>query len=112
MLDWLKRLFRSSPCEQDDALIYYVKGYKCGAITRLRIDRYNELSRDDDDTLFVRKTVVDSKCFGRVEVFLRFDSSYREISREIEGGEFVTREAWEAQQRAAHAASLAESGKG
>lgn len=101
MLRWLKRLFSARPREHDDALIYYVKGHKCGAITRLRIDRYNELSRDDDDTLFVRKVVVDSTCFGRVEVFLRFDSSYREISREIEGGEFVTREAWEAQQRAA-----------
>lgn len=103
MLNWLKQRLGISPRAQDRALIYYVKCHKCGAVTRLRIDRYNELSRDDDDTLFVRKVVVDGKCFARVEVLLRFDASYRELSREISGGEFVTHEAWEAQQRAAQA---------
>ncbi|MFC1466650.1 MAG: hypothetical protein ACFLMY_17545 [Candidatus Brachytrichaceae bacterium NZ_4S206] len=102
-MNLLKRLFggaaNSEAATQDsDALIYYVKGNKCGAITRVRIDRRNDLSRDDDDNFFVRKVVVDSKCYGQVEIELRFDPQYNEISREIRGGVFVTRQEWEAQE--------------
>ncbi|WP_169238791.1 hypothetical protein [Candidatus Roseilinea sp. NK_OTU-006] len=101
-MNLLKRLFGGATDSADaardpDALIYYVKGHKCGAITRVRIDRRNELSWDDDN-FFVRKVIVDSKCYGRVEIELRFDSQYREIYREIRGGVFVTRQAWAAQQ--------------
>jgi hypothetical protein len=98
ILDWLKRLFVGSHSARDNALIYYVKGHKCGAITRVRIDPNSELSRDDDDTFFVRKVVVDSQCYGKVEIVLRFDASYKEISRYISGGEFTTYEEWQAQQ--------------
>jgi hypothetical protein len=100
-MNLLKRLFggtsKQEAAQDSDALIYYVKGHKCGAITRVRIDRRNDLSRDDDDNFFVRKVVVDSKCYGQVELELRFDPHYNEISREIKGGVFVTREEWEAQ---------------
>ncbi|MCS7055941.1 MAG: hypothetical protein NZM18_07200 [Thermoflexales bacterium] len=100
-MNLLKRLFGgggSETTERDsDALIYYVKGHKCGAITRVRIDRRNDLSLDDDDNFFVRKVVVDNKCYGQVEIELRFDPQYNEISREIKGGVFVTRQEWEAQ---------------
>ncbi|MFN4293499.1 MAG: hypothetical protein ACK4JD_05135 [Thermoflexales bacterium] len=102
-MNLLKRLFGGAADSADaahdsDALVYYVKGHKCGAITRVRIDRRNELSRDDDDNFFVRKVVVDNKCYGQVEIELRFDPQYHEISREIRGGVFVTRQEWEAQQ--------------
>jgi hypothetical protein len=106
-MNLLKRLFgggNTSDGESGDAnaLIYYVKGHKCGAVTRLRVDKRNDLSRDDADNFFVRKVVVDSKCYGQVEIELRFDASYKETSREIKGGTFTTRDAWqewEAQQR-------------
>jgi len=77
IVNWLKRLFISNRGVGDDALIYYVKGHKCGAITRVRINPSSELSCDDDDTFFVRKVVVDSQCYGRVEIVLRFDAAYR-----------------------------------
>jgi len=32
-----------------------------------------------------------------VEIVLRFDAAYREISRHISGGEFTTHEEWQAQ---------------
>lgn len=102
-MNLLKRLFgggQSGSSDDANALVYYVKGHKCGAVTRLRIDRRNDLSRDDDDNLFVRKVVVDSKCYGQVEVELRFDESFKEIGREIKGGAFVSREEWDAEQRA------------
>jgi hypothetical protein len=80
------------------ALLYYVKGNKCGAITRVRIDTRNDLSRDDDDLPFVRKVIVDSACYGQVEIELHFDNAYRELSRRIDGGVFVDQDAWRATQ--------------
>jgi len=103
----IKRFFSTlltpaPPAGQANALYYYVRGSRCGAITRVRINRANDLSRDDDGVSFiVRKGAVDEVCFGRVEITIRFDSSYKETSREIEGGEFVTAEdhqAWVAAQ--------------
>jgi hypothetical protein len=82
------------------ALLYYVKGYKCGAITRVRIDTRNELSRNEDDQFFVRKVIVDSRCYGQVEIQLLFDARYREVERHISGGEFVDQDAWDNAQRA------------
>ena len=104
-MNLFKKLFGGTPkesaaAEEENALVYYVKGSKCGAITRVRIDKRNDLSRDDEDMLFVRKVVVDSKCYGQVEMEMRFDESYREVSKEIKGGEFVSREEWEAQNAA------------
>lgn len=97
-----RKLFGGAPKdsaggEENNALIYYVKGGKCGAVTRVRIDKRNDLSRDDEEMLFVRKVIVDSKCYGQVEIELRFDESFRELSRTISGGTFVGRDEWEAQ---------------
>jgi hypothetical protein len=101
-MNLFKKLFGGAPKdgaagEEENALVYYVKGRKCGAITRVRIDKRNDLSRDDEDMLFVRKVIVDSKCYGQVEMELRFDESFHELSRLITGGEFVGREEWEVQ---------------
>ncbi len=92
----IKRFFSTllapaPPAGEANSLYYYVRGSKCGAITRVRINRANDLSRDDDGVSFiVRKGIVDEVCFGRVEITIRFDSSYKETSREVEGGDFVT----------------------
>ena len=100
-MNLLKRLFGGGGNKGDpNAFIYYVRGHKCGAVTRVRINRSNDLSRDDNDTLWVRKVIVDSVCYGQVEIELRFDEAYRETSRSITGGEFVTNAEWQAQQRA------------
>lgn len=103
----IKRFFSTlltpaPPTAEANTLYYYVRGSRCGAVTRVRVNRANDLSRDDDGVSFiVRKGVVDDVCFGRVEFTIRFDSSYKETSREIEGGEFVTaadHQAWVAAQ--------------
>ena len=102
-MDFLKRLFGGKPTASSDdsgahARMYYVKGKKCGAVTRLRVDMRNDLSRDDDDNFYVRKVVVDSKCYGQVEIELWFDPNQREINRAIQGGEFTTKEEWDREQ--------------
>jgi hypothetical protein len=109
----IKRFFSTlltpaPPAGEANALYYYVRGSRCGAVTRVRVNRANDLSRDDDgESFIVRKGIVDEVCFGRVEITIRYNSSYKETSREIEGGEFVTaaeHQAWiEAQARTAGA---------
>ena len=102
-MSFFRKLFGSAPknsaaSEEHNALVYYVKGNKCGAITRVRIDKRNDLSRDDEEMLFVRKVIVDGKCYGQVEIEMRFDEAFRELSRSITGGVFVERDEWEARQ--------------
>ncbi|MCS7061578.1 MAG: hypothetical protein RMN25_10505 [Anaerolineae bacterium] len=102
-MEILKRLFggpsKAGRAEDPHALIYYVKGNKCSAITRVRIDTYNDLSLDDDgESYIVRKMVVDNVCYGTVEIELNFDANRNEISRHATGGTFVTREEYEAYQ--------------
>lgn len=101
-MNFFKKLFGGAAkdgaaSEEDNALIYYVKGNKCGAITRVRIDKRNDLSRDDEEMLYVRKVIVDGKCYGQVEIELRYDESFHELSHTITGGVFVGRDEWEAQ---------------
>jgi len=99
-MELLKKLFGGGKPsgEESNATIYYIKGKKCGAITRLRIDMRNDLSLNDDENYYVRKVVVDNQCYGQVEVELWFDSNRREINRQITGGELVSKEEWERQQ--------------
>ena len=100
-MELLKRLFGGGkPASEDsNALIYYIKGKKCGAITRLRIDMRNDLSLDDNDNYYVRKVVVDNQCYGQVEIELWFDSNRKEVNRQITGGELTSKDEWERGQK-------------
>jgi hypothetical protein len=95
----LDLLTRGAQSEGDThALLYYVKGHKCGAITRVRVDKRNDLSLDDEGRRFVRKIAVDNVCYGQVEIEITLDAQYREVERRISGGEFVDHAAWVAAQ--------------
>lgn len=104
-MDILKRLFggssgaNRSSGNDPNAIIYYIKVRKCGAIARLRVDLRNDLSQDDEgDNYVVRKQVVDNVCYGMAEIVLHFDANRREISRTVEHGEFVDVTAYEEQE--------------
>ncbi len=102
-MEFLKKLFGGGKSASDDtsAIFLYVKGKKCGAITRLRIDIRNDLSLDDNDQYYVRKVAVDNKCYGQVEVELWFDANKREVNRQVTGGTLVGEEEWQASQQSA-----------
>ncbi len=104
-MGFLKRLFGgdSKPVSRDEsdanALILYVKGKKCGAIARVRVDLRNDLSLDDDgENYVVRKQVVDNVCYGMAELELHFDVNHKEVSRAVTNGEIVARADWEQQE--------------
>jgi hypothetical protein len=87
--------------ENSDVLWVYVRCHKCGEVIRTRIDLRHDLtpnySAEGRVTEYVlRKVLIGSqRCFERIGVTLTFDPQRRVISREIAGGQFVSREEYE-----------------
>lgn len=100
ILDSLKRAFAGQPASRDDGIYFYVRCDRCGDHVQVRISPQNELQQEFDgggvSGYFVRKTVIDQRCFRPIETYLTFDTGRRELTREIESGMFVTREEYEA----------------
>lgn len=97
-MTFFKRFFARQPA--DRGLYIYARCRRCGAVVQSRIDVEHDLSQDfDTGGYFVRKGLVDARCFQRMEIELRFDRRRRLVSQRIQGGEFVSREAWEAAQQ-------------
>jgi hypothetical protein len=96
----LKRLLGSGSSEdRDDGIYIFVRCNSCGDRVRVRLNPAADLRQDFGEQglsgYSVRKVVVDQHCFRPIEVTMRFDSSRREQSREIEGGTFISREEYE-----------------
>jgi hypothetical protein len=101
-LDGLKRLFGLAAGGGDSGIYYYIRCDRCGDFVRIRLNPTSELQQEFSTTgdfvrgYYVRKMVVDQRCFRPIEVELRFDSRRRETSREITGGQFVDADAYAA----------------
>ncbi|NJN79368.1 MAG: hypothetical protein HC797_02230, partial [Anaerolineales bacterium] len=71
-MNFLKKLFGSSPQPQRNDFTFTVKCGRCGEIITGRVDLTNDLSLDyegDDETYISRKVLIgENKCFQRVEV--------------------------------------------
>ena len=86
---------------RDEGIYFYVRCERCGDRVRVRLNPGAELQQDFGESsaaagYSVRKMVVDQRCFRPIEVRMRFDAGRRELSREVEGGAFLTREEYEA----------------
>ncbi len=102
MFDFLKRLFSGGGAGSDrDALYVYVRCRSCGEVIRVRINPTTDLAQEFDEGsasdsasgYVLRKEIVGSgACFRRLHLEMTFDSARRELSREVEGGDFVTAE--------------------
>jgi hypothetical protein len=110
MVSFLSKLFgslfgasRSSTVVGDrHAILTYVRCNACGEAIRLRISREHDLSAEFDEGVDaptgyrVHKDVVGQQCFRRIEVDMAFDSQRKVTEQQIKGGQFITREAYEA----------------
>ena len=85
--------FLGGPCKSSSAFIEYrIKCGKCGEIVTIKVfpDRDLNPTYDDNGPAYVlKKEVMDSKCFRIISVDISYDSSRREISRDISGGSFI-----------------------
>lgn len=100
-MDFLRRLFGGGAGKPtEDALHLYVRCNRCGALVHVRVHPYNDMAveydeRENIDGYRLRKEIMDSRCFRLMYADLAFDRNRREISRSIEGGEFISREEYE-----------------
>ena len=86
---------------EGDVLWVYVRCDKCGESLKTRLDlrydltpNYSAGGRVTD--YVVRKVLIGSqRCFEPIEVKLTFDPQRRLTSREITGGQFISREEYE-----------------
>lgn len=92
-MGFLARLFGGkSTKEADDAIHLYVECGRCKAKVHVRLDRRHDLSQGEGGGFFVRKEIMDSKCFRLMAAEVTFDSSYRVQTQEVQGGRFISKE--------------------
>jgi len=95
----LKNLFGGGGNKKQDDRGYYVyiKPKACQEIVQVRIDLYNDLSREDQgDGYFVRKAASATRCPFNAEITLSFSKDRRLLDRQVENGEFVEESDWQA----------------
>lgn len=104
ILKRLANLFSAPSRASSPEYWLYVRCHRCGEAIRGRVNLYNDLSAEYEGgqtTLFVRKVLTgEGRCFQRVEVELTFDANRKLLNREIQGGLFITQEAYELDQQA------------
>ena len=97
LLDGLKSLFSSKAARPtDDAIHVYVECAKCKAVVHVRLDKRHDLSAHEGGGYFVRKEIMDSKCFRLMSAEITLDARYRVESQEIQGGRFLSKEEFDA----------------
>jgi hypothetical protein len=91
-----KRLFGGGEPRDRDAVWLYVRCDYCGQKLKIRLDRRFDLRRDFEHGGYrVDKSIMDGTCFSRMMARVRFDSGFRIVSHEIEGGTLLTRDEFE-----------------
>jgi len=96
-MGFLRRLFggeKKGAQGDSQGLYFYVQCDNCGARVRVRADKQYDLNRTDEGFTW-HKTIVDSKCFRQIPAIVHLTRDYEVEKAEIEGGQFITREAYE-----------------
>ncbi|MDX1662985.1 MAG: hypothetical protein R3272_04270 [Candidatus Promineifilaceae bacterium] len=103
-LEFLRRLFgqggkesRDSDYQDPQGLYLFVECERCGAQLRLRADKKYDLNRTAEGYTW-HKTIIDSQCFQPMPTVVTFDKQFNVISSDIEGGRYITREQFEAEE--------------
>jgi len=97
LFDRLASLFGGKSADSvDEAVHIYVECGRCQSKVHVRLDKRHDLSQHESGGYFVRKEIMDSKCFRLMAAELTLDASYRIQSQDIQGGRFLTREEFQA----------------
>ncbi len=96
-MSFLKRLFSGgtkAPYVDKNGIYFYAKCDNCGTIVRVRADKQHDLNREGNGFSW-HKTIVDSKCFRRMQAVIQFDGGYQISSYELSGGTLVDEAAYQ-----------------
>ena len=96
LLGKLTSLFGGQGGTGDGAIHIYVECERCKAKVHVRLDRRHDISVREDGGFYVRKEIMDSKCFRLMAAEITLDSTYRIQSQEVQGGRFLTQAEFEA----------------
>lgn len=97
-MGFLRRLFGEGKKKREgdtQGIYFYVQCDYCGSRVRIRADKQYDLNRTDEGFVW-HKTIVDSKCFRQIPTVVHLNHNYEVVSAEIDGGRYITREAYEA----------------
>ena len=105
-MSFLKKLgaLFTAPARDNRSLWLYVKCDKCGEILKGRVDLYNDLSIQYEDSgrkssYYCRKVFVGSnRCYQPIEVELSFDKNRQLLDQEIRAGKIASEEEFLASQ--------------
>jgi hypothetical protein len=87
--------------EEGRVLWVYARCDKCGEAIRTRVDLRHDLTPNYSgegrltDYVSCKVLIGSQRCFEPIEVKLTFDPQRRVISREITGGQFISKEEYE-----------------
>lgn len=95
-MSFLKKLFGSQETHEEGFFVY-VQCDRCATKVRLRIHREYDLIHSGDGYDW-HKTIVDSKCFQRMPTVAHFDRNFNLVNADIQGGRFITKEEYEAEE--------------
>lgn len=98
LLDRLTSLFSSkSSKDSEDAVHIYVECGRCHSKLHVRLDKRHDLSTGEGGAYFVRKEIMDSKCFRLMTAEIVFDAGYRIQTQQVQGGRLISKEEFEAE---------------
>jgi len=92
--------FKVPKVQPESSLWVYVQCSHCGEVLRTRIDLQHDLSlidgHENEQPLYIcRKVLVgNQRCFQRIAVECQFDQNHHILERTIEGGKFITEQAY------------------
>jgi hypothetical protein len=109
-MGFFSRLFgalRGGPAPAADgagrnAFWVYVRCKACGEPIRVRVNREHDLSAEFEEGsdaptgYLVHKDVVGERCFRRIQVDITLDGQRKVTDRQIQGGDFLTAEEYDA----------------
>jgi DNA-directed RNA polymerase subunit N (RpoN/RPB10) len=79
------------------AIFFYVRCNSCGEKIRVRVDTYNELSQEIDDSdkvsgYVIDKEVIGNKCFRMMHLHVDFDGGKRITAKTVSNGTLISKE--------------------
>lgn len=106
-MGFLKKLFggkekAAGPYVDKQGVYFYFECAHCGSLVRVRADKQHDLLNEDGGYVW-HKTVVDNKCFRRIQTAVWLDGNYQVVQHEISGGRLLSQAEYEGLLQAATA---------
>lgn len=96
-MGFLRKLFGGGNSQpKDDGIYLYFRSKRAAdAVTKVRINPQYDLNNNGSGYTW-HKTIVDARYFSRINAVVYFDGGHNVTSADLDGGELISAEAFEA----------------